>query len=395
MPGPQPIAGGFVRMDLGCTLQPQALTFHALLPLSSGRATRLFTGNHSIQRRNRPLGRVPGFLTLLTFGVAMSKSLSWRPLAALSLLASLAFAACQSDRNPTVINAAPRAHSGREGAAANLNAHGLAYASAQDPHVCFTSVATGGTPTYSYGRISLHFPSPALATDGATHLYIYGGRNSASEVVFIAECVIPATRTAVEWMNRRFGVVDRSGNPLPVGHAPRNGDVSTMGCVIDGQCGLEEITVAVSPLPVDNCNVAGCSTTGGTAGTGGGTGSTGGGSSSPGSPTPDDSTEVSSGCPYLLTGSPVTALIPVGGSNHEFKFETPMTKISRTSAGRYNIRPTVSTDTKWMATEGWIEVSCLGAFMPEIFETQLWVGKAWFTGASDLHMIYGPGYGAF
>ena len=276
-----------------------------------------------------------------------------------------------------------------------MNAHGLAYRSAQDPHVCFTSVATGGTPAYRYGRISLHFPAPALATDGATHLYIYGGRNSSGAVVFIAECAIPATRLAVEWMDRRFGVVDQTGNPLQVRQAPRPGGTSTMGCVIDGQCGLEEITVTVSPLPVDNCNVAGCSTTGGTAPTGGGTGSTGGGSSSsPGSPISGDSTETSTGCPYILTGSPVTALILVGGSNHEFRFETPMTKISRTSAGRYYINPTVSRDAKWMATEGWIGVNCLGVFSPEIFESQLWTGKAWFNGESDLHMIYGPGYGA-
>jgi hypothetical protein len=330
----------------------------------------------------------------------MRNSPSWRPLAALSLLASLAFAACQGDRSPTAVQPTVSARSERATAAAHLNRNGLAYPSAEDPYVCFTSVATGGTPAYRYGRISLHFPTPALAADGATHLYMYGGRNSAGEVVFIAECAIPATRTAVEWMNRRFGVVDLAGNPLAVGHAPRQGDgVSTMGCVSDGECALEPITVTVSPRPVDNCNVIGCSTEGGGVGggeIGGGGGGTTGSTSGPGSPMPDDTTAVddAGSCPSVL-GRVVTALILVGGSNHQFDFEGPLYKIPRTSPAHYAVHPTVSKDGQWMATEGWIEVNCFGAYTPEIGGERLWLGSAWFTGKSDLHMIYGPQHPSF
>jgi hypothetical protein len=331
----------------------------------------------------------------------MNKSHSRRPLAALSLLASLAFAACQGDRNPMGIQPALSARTERAGAAANLNAHGLAYASAEDPYVCFTSVATGGTPAYQYGRISLHFPTPALAANGATHLYIYGGRNLAGQVVFVAECAIPATRTAVDWMNRRFGVVDRAGDPLPVGHAPRPGDgVSTMGCVTDGQCSLEGVTVTVSPLPVDNCNVMGCSTEGGSIEGGGGGfdggGSTGGGSSDPGSPVDNDSTEVSTNCPSVLTGKVITALIGISGTSHEFRFEGPMTRSgTAASPAHYTVKPTVSTDGQWIAESGWVSVDCFGAYSPTLFGTRLWLGTASFAGDADLHMIYGPQHPSF
>lgn len=327
----------------------------------------------------------------------MSKSLSWSPLAALSLLASLALAACQGDRSPTAIQAPQSTRSERAVATANLNAHGLAYASAEDPYVCFTSVATGGSPAYNYGRISLRFPAPALVSNGATHLYIYGGRDSAGEVVFIAVCSVPATRTAVEWMNRRFGVVDRAGNPLPVGHAPRPRDVTTMGCVVDGECGLEEITVTVSPLPVDNCNVVGCSTTGSSTsggGVSGGGGSTGS-SYDPGSPVDNDSTEVSSKCPDLLMGKVITAGIVVAGTLHTFEFDGPMYLTGAgASPAHYNVNPTVSTDSKWIAESGWISVNCFGGYAT-IFGRRVWAGTASYAGQSDLHMVYGPGHGAF
>ena len=329
----------------------------------------------------------------------MIKSPSRRHLAGLSVLASFTFISCQPDRSPTAVQPTRGVHAEQAAAAPLVNAYGLAYASPHDPHVCFTSVATGGTPAFRYGRISLHFPTPALAPDGVTHLYVYGGRNSSGGVAFVAECAIPATRIAVELMNRRFGVVDLDGNPPAIGHPPRQaGGISTMGCVVDGECALEPITVTVSPLPVDNCNVMGCGTEGG--GTGGGnTGSGGGGTmgstSGPGSPIPDDSTEVDAGsCPSTLRRM-VTALIAVGGSNHQFDFEGPLYKISAASPARYNINPTVSKDGQWMATEGWIEVNCFGAYGPSIGGGRVWAGAAWFTGNSDLHMIYGPQHPSF
>jgi hypothetical protein len=61
-------------------------------------------------------------------------------------------------------------------------------------------------------------------------------------------------------------------------------------------------------------------------------------------------------------------------------------------AGRLS---TVSKDGQWIATDGWIEVSCFGAYTPAIFGRRAWVGEAWFTGKSDLHMIYGPQHTSF
>jgi hypothetical protein len=325
--------------------------------------------------------------------------LPWVPLVVVAALA-VALDACERNQLPTGLQPAPGIRADSSPVEVSLNAHGLAYPSAGDPYVCFTSVAMGNG-TYRYGRISLHFPAPALAVDGAKHLYIYGGRDSTGAVVFIAECAIPATRTAVSWMNRRFEVVELARNPLAVGHAPPPGEgVSTMGCVSDGECELEPITVTVSPLPVDNCNVMGCSTEGGGAGGGdiaGGGGTATGSTSGPGSPMPDDSTSVddAGSCPDILSGKVITALIPVAGSNHQFDFDGRMTKIPGTSPARYNVNPTVSSDGQWMATQGWITVSCVGAYTPPVFGVRLWIGNASYAGASDLHMIYGPQHPSF
>jgi hypothetical protein len=78
---------------------------------------------------------------------------------------------------------------------------------------CYTSTyVVAGAHRYRYGSLLLHFPASALAPDGRKRQYrlFVGGENGI--ILMRANCLIPATRSAVELTNRWFGV-ERPGGP--------------------------------------------------------------------------------------------------------------------------------------------------------------------------------------
>lgn len=101
---------------------------------------------------------------------------------------------------------------------------------------CAWSVhAEGGPHRYRYGRAAVAVPRAALAPDGATAEYRYVVQAPGADPVYVARCVVPATRAAVEHLDRRFGVVRAATSA--------DGDAVAQGCVSDGECILEPITV--------------------------------------------------------------------------------------------------------------------------------------------------------
>lgn len=103
---------------------------------------------------------------------------------------------------------------------------------------CAWSVrAEGGPHRYRYGRAAVAVPRPALAPDGATAEYRYVVQAPGADPVYVARCIVPATRAAFEHLDRRFGVV-RAATP-----SATTGDAVARGCVSDRECILEPITV--------------------------------------------------------------------------------------------------------------------------------------------------------
>ena len=110
---------------------------------------------------------------------------------------------------------------------------------------CAWSVRSEGGPhRYRYGRAAVAVPRAALAPDGATAEYRYIVQAPGADPVYVARCVVPATRAAVEHLDRRFGVVRATT-------ASTTGDAVARGCVSDGECILEPITVqpCAGPAP--------------------------------------------------------------------------------------------------------------------------------------------------
>jgi len=73
-----------------------------------------------------------------------------------------------------------------------------------------TTHRTGDRPQpYAHGRLALRFPTAALAPDGSTQLYRYRlmkeGAPAGAEPLAAANCRIPNTTEAVEFMDRRLG----------------------------------------------------------------------------------------------------------------------------------------------------------------------------------------------
>lgn len=107
------------------------------------------------------------------------------------------------------------------------------------PYACFVSSAMplGAPYRYRYQKPDLHFPKSALALDGTTTTYRYRMWGaSREEPVYVANCVIPATREAVQIMNRKFGVREQK---------PKAGEATLMGetCVTDGLCTIDGLEV--------------------------------------------------------------------------------------------------------------------------------------------------------
>ena len=204
--------------------------------------------------------------------------------------------------------------------------------------------------------------------------------------------------------------------------------VAPQGCVIDGLCvlppisggwcdpyeeldwscddgGGECMTSVGDPTdPEAATTVQGCPGDGG----GGGGGDLGGGTppppgGDPGTEEPDEcegecpSEEYSDICPQPILGKVATALVPIAGMNHEFKFEGPFWRVNPLvgrSPAWYRIpRPTLSKDDWWMAESGNIQLVCWGRYQI-ILGTRTWVGTM-YVQSTDLHVVMGPGHPDF
>jgi hypothetical protein len=199
-------------------------------------------------------------------------------------------------------------------------------------------------------------------------------------------------------------------------------DDQVQGCVLEGLCILEPVT----PAPCDpwtslhwcegNCmtsvfqpldqSVQSCPGDGGGGAPGGG-GTPPPPSTDPGAvcPTADDGScippeeeeEYTDICPQPILGKVATALVPVAGRNHEFKFEGPFWRVNPLvgrSPAWYEIpRPTLSKDDWWMAESGNIQLVCWGRWVI-VLRTRTWVGTV-YVQSTDLHVVMGPGHPDF
>jgi hypothetical protein len=80
-------------------------------------------------------------------------------------------------------------------------------------------------------------------------------RISAGEVTLAANCLIPRHLGAIEIVNRLFRVPVEHQSPS--GKRRDGSEMTTQGCVQDGECTLEPIMVEVPPSPSD-CTTPGC-----------------------------------------------------------------------------------------------------------------------------------------
>ncbi len=107
--------------------------------------------------------------------------------------------------------------------------------------------------------------------------------------------------------------------------------------------------------------------------------------------------EYSDICPQPILGKVATALVPIAGRNHEFKFEGPFWRVNSLvgrSPAWYKIpRPTLSKDDWWMAESGNILLVCWGRYTI-VLGTRTWVGTM-YVQSSDLHVVMGPGHPDF
>jgi hypothetical protein len=246
--------------------------------------------------------------------------------------------------------------------------------------------------TGSNRPLSIYYPQPELG-GGRTVSYRFRGTTPSGEVVAAAFCTVPYTEAALRRVDRRLGV-ERGGGADQ--YAAREGGITTQGCVTEGMCVLQPIVV-IAPIAPDGDPDDVCSRYPDECSSGGGGGDGGNGGEYP---TPEEEEDARS-CPQELVGKVITALVPVAGRNHEFRFEGKfgqgMTRVSAArSPAAYEIAgPTASRDTWWIAERGTVKVNCNGYYSPSAFGYKLWIGVASYAGDSDLHMVMGPGHPSF
>ncbi len=113
------------------------------------------------------------------------------------------------------------------------------------PFVCVLSrPKADGKFGWESRRQTIYFPRPEVARDGRTIPYAYVVANSAGWER-AAYCVIPQTEAAVRRMDRFFRT-DRT-NVQRSEYGGNSGGISAMGCVDDGACTIEGITVTAPP----------------------------------------------------------------------------------------------------------------------------------------------------
>lgn len=281
------------------------------------------------------------------------------------------------------------------------------------PFVC-TSIRRVETPavTWPMQRDTLFFPRGELDQGGRTVRYVLRQHTTDGALHYAAFCDVPYTEQALRRVDRYFGVQKAGGAEQFVAR----GEIKTPSCVIGGVCVLEPLHVEAPPkeneekelCPVDAFGNDLCSpnTEGGGGGGPGGDGPVSScetqgyteSGSCDGDVIPEE--EEAKSCPSLLVGKIVTALIPVAGRNHEFRFEgSVLAPLVRTSGPRspatYVVNPTLSEDGWWMAESGTIKVNCSGGYSPSAFGYRLFIGTASYAGQNDLHMVLGPGHPSF
>lgn len=103
-------------------------------------------------------------------------------------------------------------------------------------------------------QLTVRFPQSEAAPAGATRSYQYRGYANGADLVLYSNCEIPATDAAVRRMNAIFRVKQDRGSQGP----PTSGPV-LMGCVSEGSCTLDPITVTACQYGGEypNCNVPG------------------------------------------------------------------------------------------------------------------------------------------
>ena len=150
---------------------------------------------------------------------------------------SLALAACQDQPvGPSVV---VPTHD-RESATAAGGLH-----VGQVPFVC---VLTRPAPQAQFGaearRTTIYFPRAEVAPDGRTIRYSYV-RADAKQWYGAADCTIPRTEAAVRRMDRAFDA--EAPGVVRTARGFGSGNLQIMGCVAEGACTVEGITVTAPP----------------------------------------------------------------------------------------------------------------------------------------------------
>lgn len=155
-----------------------------------------------------------------------------------TLLAGFTFlTACQdltTGPHSSTVAAAGRAHASLSTAAASQSVV---------PHWCFTSIATpNGPDAYRYGLHYLGFPRGVAAKDGSLLKYQYRQLTTDGSILWLANCVIPNTKAAIDLTHLRLKVPANAKVTYDRGSAG-SGDFTTQGCVVDGACQIDGIVV--------------------------------------------------------------------------------------------------------------------------------------------------------
>lgn len=211
--------------------------------------------------------------------------------------------------------------------------------------------------------------------------------------------------------------------------------VAPQGCVIDGPCVLPPISGGwCDPYEEldwscddENCMTSvgeptdpeGATTVQGCPGDGsGGGGDDGGGGTTPPPPGCDPGTvsptsvsvasecdgegeeeEYTDICPQPIMGKVATALVPIAGRNHEFKFEGTFYRVNPLvgrSPAWYKMdptRPALSKDSWWMATSGNLLLVCWGRYVT-VMGTRVWGGTV-YVQDTEISVVMGPGHPDF
>lgn len=161
-----------------------------------------------------------------------------RSAVAATLLASLILAACQDyPIGPSMEKIAPTMERGA------TNVSGL-----HAGENAFLCLVTRPAPEARFGlesrRVRIYFPRAEAAPSGRTFRYSYV-QADAKQWYGSADCTIPRTEAAVRRMDRIFDAY--GAGVVRTAKGSGSGGAQIMGCVADGMCTIEGITVTAPP----------------------------------------------------------------------------------------------------------------------------------------------------